>query len=761
MSFLNKFINDGATKVFVSPFYNWAELYNVPDKPNQFFICLTFSAIFLMLTLLGLCWPEKIKRITSPVLCWTEKIKKVTSRFFMPVIESLLALMAAGTLLFYFIPLIWGDVRLLNDNFLLQEQTKLKGGIVQNVAFLRAHSLGGFKLSQPTQGLPITLKQERIFQFSLLSSAPELLQWIEKHANKQLHFDPTSREVSFIGNVSQEMYMSLEGLLQDKRDVSTLRRKYRDYTNGNYGIQTAEEVEFNKKNSLEFEWKILNRWALHHHGFIFNSINEFRLGKPISTINFQYGFVNTIGFYGLTRLLGGFNLQNYFKVSFAFYPIYIFILAFVAWVIFRQKQYVYLLVILVVASVLFLDFEKILRAPGINPVRHFFDLWVLGFMVLYWQTRKVKFLWLGYFFVFFQVLCNREFGLFLLGASFSAQLIDIKETGISTQKKQLVYSAILVIAILTGLYFLKDISNYMSAYYSKGFLSFMFKSASLRNWLIYFGVFYFSVVFIPSHRTGHLKKTLLFLIVYLNGFFFYYLWGNTKNHLLVMVPIAALLVLVFGKTISLCLKEKNGAIDSRPVFAGGVLEKKVLFLLICGCFIGYFCKALPTFRKVKKEFDENFKNHQVHSWNFKTATLKSTIDPLQLQQAVSLIHHYSPSSKGIYIISTLDNILPMLSERYSAMPFNDLAFYLLTPKESGMAIDTINRDKPKYLFVEHGILNDRSGEICNEKDGPRIESILRVMRLDVFTAVFKAVSKDYKKVSPGEIIDVYERLTGI
>lgn len=141
MSFLNKFINDGATKVFVSPFYNYAEVYNVPDKPNQFFICLTFSAIFLMLTLLGLCWPEKIK--------------KVTSRFFMPVIESLLAIMAAGTLLFYFIPLIWGDVRLLNDNFLLQEQTKLKGGIVQNVAFLRAHSLGGSNYLSPHKGYPL------------------------------------------------------------------------------------------------------------------------------------------------------------------------------------------------------------------------------------------------------------------------------------------------------------------------------------------------------------------------------------------------------------------------------------------------------------------------------------------------------------------------------------------------------------------------------------------------------------------------------
>ena len=691
---------------------------------------------------------------------------KVTLRFFMPVIESLLTLMAAGTLLFYFIPLIWGDVRLLNDNFLLQGQTKLKNGIVQNIPFLRSHTLGGFKLSQPTQGLPITLKQERIFQFTLLSSAPELLDWVKKYGNKQLYFEPNSRELSFIGTVSEEMYESLEGLLQDKRDISNLRRKYRDYTAIDYEIQTAEEVEFNKKNSLEFKWKILNRWALHHHGFIFNSINEFRLGKPISTINFQYGFLNTMGFYALTRLLGGFNLQNYFRVSFAFYPIYIFILAFVAWLIFRQKQYVYLLFILAVASVLFLDFEKILRAPGINPVRHFFDVWVLGFMVLYWQTRKIKFLWLGYFFVFLQVLCNREFGLFLLGASFSAQLIDLKETGITTQKKQLVYSAILLIAILTSLYFLKDISNYMNAYYSKGFASPMFRRSSLRRGVIYLGVLYFSVFFTPSHRTGHLKKTLLFLIVYSNGLFFYYLWGNTKDHLWVISPIYALLILVFGKTISLCLKEKRGGIDPLPVFIGGVLEKKVLFLLICGCFIGCFCKALPNFMEVKNEFDENFKNHQVHSWNFKRATLKSTIDPLQLQQAVSLIHRYSPSSRGIYIISTLDNMLPMLSERYSAMPFNDLAFYLLTPKESRMAIDTINRDKPKYLFVEHGILNDRSGETYVEtyKDKigqQKVESIQRIMRLDAFTGVFKAVSKDYKKVSHGEIIDVYERLTGI
>ena len=74
MSLLNKFINDGATQDFVSPFYNWAEIYNVIDKPSQFSICLTFSAIFLILTLLGICWPEQIKRVTR--------------RFFMAVIKS-------------------------------------------------------------------------------------------------------------------------------------------------------------------------------------------------------------------------------------------------------------------------------------------------------------------------------------------------------------------------------------------------------------------------------------------------------------------------------------------------------------------------------------------------------------------------------------------------------------------------------------------------------------------------------------------------
>ena len=79
-----------------------------------------------------------------------------------------------------------------------------------------------------------------------------------------------------------------------------------------------------------------------------------------------------------------------------------------------------------------------------------------------------------------------------------------------------------------------------------------------------------------------------------------------------------------------------------------------------------------------------------------------------------------------------------------------------------MAIDTINRDKPKYLFVEHGILNDRSVETYKDKIRQlKMESILRIMRIDAFTGVFKAVSKDYKKVSSGEIIDVSERLTGI
>ena len=43
MSLLNKFINDGATQDFVSPFYNWAEFYNMTDKLSQFFMCFTFS----------------------------------------------------------------------------------------------------------------------------------------------------------------------------------------------------------------------------------------------------------------------------------------------------------------------------------------------------------------------------------------------------------------------------------------------------------------------------------------------------------------------------------------------------------------------------------------------------------------------------------------------------------------------------------------------------------------------------------------------
>ncbi len=63
----------------------------------------------------------------------------------------------------------------------------------------------------------------------------------------------------------------------------------------------------------------------------------------------------------------------------------------------------------------------------------------------------------------------------------------------------------------------------------------------------------------------------------------------------------------------------------------------------------------------------------------------------------------------------------------------------------------INKNRPFLL----------KDKIPEQKYPLKTESILRIMRLDAFTGVFKAVSKDYKKVSPGEIIDVYERLTGI
>jgi hypothetical protein len=138
------------------------------------------------------------------------------------------------------------------------------------------------------------------------------------------------------------------------------------------------------------------------------------------------------------------------------------------------------------------------------------------------------------------------------------------------------------------------------------------------------------------------------------------------------------------------------------------------------------------------------------------------MDPKPFEEAASLIQKYEPTSRGVYFISEFDNLLPMVADRYSAMPFFDLAWFLLTDNEFAIAKRKVLDDKPQHLFVDHGILNDHSGEVVDarlrqDREETHVESVLRIRRLEVLQDLFRQVSGDYVKVAESSLIDVYER----
>ena len=94
-----------------------------------------------------------------------------------------------------------------------------------------------------------------------------------------------------------------------------------------------------------------------------------------------------------------------------------------------------------------------------------------------------------------------------------------------------------------------------------------------------------------------------------------------------------------------------------------------------------YIPGLLSYYATRQEYEEIFVTHKTYNWNLEKAKFRSTMDPEYFVDSVSLIQTYAPSHNGIHIISKYDNFLPFLAKKYSAMPFFDLQWFLLTAKE--------------------------------------------------------------------------------
>lgn len=658
---------------------------------------------------------------------------------------------------FIFLPFVQGDLKVTNEYLDIPEYTYLGETLVSNTEYINGHQLAGLNKYDPMVDRGHT-PTPRPGMYAHLPKTDVLESFIHSHDTAYYYSDDLHALVLNRGMTSDE-YSELDSIYSDpeyRREIAQLfersRREHRDLMRKNY---TPTEMEFFKKNRFEMHNQILNRWVIHHHNFVLGPINEYARGKPLKDINAQYGPLNVVIMANILQWTGGISYANYFHVWYWFWLIYFFLFVVCAVLIFRDVFYVTLVCVLAFAYIIMIDFQFLSLGPGLNPIRHFFDVPLLAALCMFIRKKKVGFLIAAVLFAVVGLLNNIQFGLALavaLGATLVIMAVVDREVLSLRTAAVCVGSAVLLLMAI-GLLLSAPGSgkNSMLTYYLTGFVGPPLSVNRLVWTMMAVSAAYLCLVYFErsAKDTKYISMLLLF---YSQGLFLYYTWGSTPPHILNIAPILVLCAVGFLK-----------------IFLEGIgaerFQRLIAIVLIVFSLCAVYIPASFAYYSAKQTFDHVFVDHKTFQWTFKTANFESTMDPRPFLDAVSLIQEFSGVEPAVYIVSKYDNFIPILADKYSAMPFFDVPWFLITSKEIDLCIERLVERKPAYVYVDTDIERSLNGDVVvgkfpiegNYEDGIGIESRMRVERLNLLKTIYSAIKDDYEPVKKGILLTAYKR----
>ncbi|MBA3754079.1 MAG: hypothetical protein H0X01_08090 [Nitrospira sp.] len=637
---------------------------------------------------------------------------------------------------------------MMNEYLNVPERTLLDSKYVSNTEYINSHNLGGLLKYNPDADQGVSTLP-RPGSFVELPRTQLLQQFIEENMEKY-YYNEMLRALVIHGPMTADERTELSAIVDHEHSARIISLYYKSREQDaqlNNRIYTSEELQFLWKNHLEMHWQILSRWVIHHHNFVLGPINEYALGKPLKDINIQYGVFNIVLMKYLLEKTGGISYQNYFHKWFTVWPLYYILFVALAFLVFRDVYYVAFICLLAFGFVNKIDYQFLFLGPGLNPIRHLYDIPVIACLYLYFKNGKTAFLIAGSLLGLIGILNNQQFGLFLVGSFFVTMLVKAFQKRGAASLREIVIGAMALVA--SGVIVLGGNlgKNEMASYYLEGFLGNIIDPNRLILMMLAISACYL-VLLRLENTTSELKYTALFLLLYSQGVLIYYTWGGDDKHLF---NIASILVLGGAAFIKL-------VIDHSSVKR---YEKVVVGSLIAVALVTVYIPGLLSYYSTRQEYESIFLTHKTYDWNLETAKFRSTMDPTYFVNSISLIQEYVPSDNAIHLISKYDNFLPFLAKKYSAMPFFDLQWFLLTDKEVNLCIERIKTQKPHYLFVDTDIDRDFNGEIVTAElefiSGPAGESLMRVQRLNLLKDIFAAVRDDYEPVKQGLLLTVYKR----
>lgn len=521
--------------------------------------------------------------------------------------------------------------------------------------------------------------------------------------------------------------------------------KWNDYKADNY----KDMKEFVENNSYEMHWQILNRFWIHHHNHVLGPINEINLGKDIGKVYMQYGWLNTVMLKGIMNKMGGISYQNYSKILNSFYYIYYALFVMLMFMILGQIEYVLPITMLLAAGLNKISYPFLYIAPGVNPIRHFLDIFVISLFYIYLQDKEKVInklcLVMSVIVAVASIFNNSQVGLFVLIALIATLVV---KNLIDREQRSFFELAIIFIAFMLGVA-AEIYSNvgvhYMTEYFKGGLLGFLLPDYIFILIFIVVGICY--VLLMKQYNMKNdLKHICILLLLYSQGLLIYYVWGSDLNHFIVYSPL-------FVFTILLILKL---SIDNYKL---SDVKKTYIHAGILLFAITLYVPSLSTFVKNKVKFDEIFETHLTYEWKLPNANFISTMNPDYFVDSIKLIKKHT-SSNEIYILSKYDSILPFIAGKYSAMPYFDVSWYLISDKEVSECIKCISENKPKILFADTDIDRSYKSDIVEKWSllgYLHDESLWRYQRLSMLKKIFDAIKNQYVPVERALLITVYER----
>lgn len=509
-----------------------------------------------------------------------------------------------------------------------------------------------------------------------------------------------------------------------------------------------EKMNFIRYNIYEQNMQIFDRYYMHENSFMLSPINEMKLGREYSEIFSQYGFLSVWIVDKIMDIYGGFSINNYEKAKKSIDIIYF--LAAVSFIFyFFKNNYLRFGFILFLGIALFGNkYYAFSYAPTVTNSRHMLDLLIIGMLFAYMRYGKNMYLFITIFLSTASILIAKDFGQFIFLAMIGTLIIPLVVNYIKTRtinKFNIVAFILLVVFGLLAFKYYPLMDNPSISYFLNGFYSFPF-SKNLLFFIILCVVFIqwlFLLVMYKKLEEQNYLYSYIFLLFYTEFLFTYFVWHGSFNNLIMYSFIFSLPFMILYHIADFKLKQN------------------ISLIIVLGLSLVYL-KYLKSFTDDKKNYDDVFKTHKLYKWNHERAGgIITTYSFENFQDSIDLIKKYSNSDKT-YMISKYDNILGILSKKYSGFPFFELRSSIVTKKEFD-DIRTQIDNEAKILFVDKDIERDFKKEMAKMSffdSNPfwRNESIKqRIPKLEVLKKLFQEVKDGYELVEEGKLVNVYRK----